>query len=61
VLQPPVAPDLPVWPRTMVSALGAGFAALLLASIAILLLEAWREMRRRKSSPIEPVPRRSSF
>jgi capsular polysaccharide biosynthesis protein len=61
VLQPPVAPDLPVWPRTMVNALGAGFATLTLASIAILLLEAWRETLRRKSSPIEPLPRRSSF
>jgi hypothetical protein len=61
VLQPPVAPDLPVWPRTLVNVLGAGFAALTLISIAILLLEAWRETRRSKSSPIEPVPRRSSF
>jgi len=61
VLQPPVAPDLPVRPRATINALGAGFAVLMLVSISILLLEAWRELHRRKSSPIEPVSRRSSF
>jgi capsular polysaccharide biosynthesis protein len=61
VLQPPVAPDLPVWPRVLVNALGAGFIALMLSSISILLIDAWRELRRRKSFPIEPVCRRSVF
>ena len=57
VLQPPVSPDLPVWPRVLVNALGAGFIALVLSSIYILLIDAWRESRRRKSFPVEPVPR----
>jgi hypothetical protein len=61
VLQPPVAPDLPVWPRVLVNTLGAGFIALILASIAILLVEAWRESRQHKSFPLEPLPRRGAF
>lgn len=61
VLQPPVAPDLPVSPRTMVNSVGAGFAALALTSIAIFLIEAWRQKLRGKSFPIEPVSRRSTF
>jgi hypothetical protein len=61
VLQPPVSPDLPVWPRVLINALGAGFIALMLSSISILLIDAWRELRRRKSFPIEPVSRRSVF
>ena len=51
VLQPPVSPDLPVWPRVMVNALGAGSIALALSSIYILLIDAWQELRRRKSFP----------
>ena len=61
VLQPPVAPDLPVWPHSTVNALGAGFVALMLTSIAILLIEGWRELRRRKLTPMESVSRRSVF
>jgi LPS O-antigen subunit length determinant protein (WzzB/FepE family) len=61
VLQPPVAPDLPVRPRRIIIALGAGFAALMLVSVAIFLLEARRESHRRKTFPIEPVSRKSSF
>jgi capsular polysaccharide biosynthesis protein len=61
VLQPPVAPDLPVWPRSTVNALGAGFVALMLTSIVILLIEGWRELRRRKLTPMESVSRRSVF
>ncbi len=33
VLQPPVAPDLPVWPRVLVNALAGGFIALMLSSV----------------------------
>ncbi len=51
VLQPPVSPDLPVWPRVMVNALGAGSIALALSSIYILLIDAWQELRHRKSFP----------
>jgi capsular polysaccharide biosynthesis protein len=61
VLQPPVSPDVPVWPRVMVNALGAGLVALILAAISFLLVEARRELRQRKSLPLEPVPRRTSF
>ncbi len=58
VLQPPVSPDLPVWPRVLIDALGAGFLALILSSVAILIFDAFRK---RKSVPIDPIPRRSSF
>ncbi len=61
VLQPPVSPDLPVWPRVLVNTLGAGFIALILSSIAILVFEAWRDARHRKSVATEPVPQRSGF
>jgi hypothetical protein len=61
VLQPPVAPDLPVRPRRIIIALGAGFAALTLVSVAIFMLEARRESHRRKTFPIEPISRKSSF
>lgn len=61
VLQPPVSPDLPVWPRVLINALGAGFIALIFSSIAILGFESWRELRHRKSVPSEPAPRRSGF
>lgn len=61
VLQPPVSPDLPVWPRVMANALGAAIVAMIVASIGILLIELWRDSRRRKSVPLEPRPRRSSF
>jgi hypothetical protein len=40
VLQPPVSPDLPVWPRVIVNALATGFIALALLSISILLMDA---------------------
>jgi len=52
VLQPPVSPDLPIWPRVLVNALAAGFIALVLSSISILLIDALRELRRRKSFPV---------
>jgi capsular polysaccharide biosynthesis protein len=58
VLQPPVSPDLSVWPRVLINALGAGFLALILSSITILMFDAFRQ---RKSVPIDPIPRRSSF
>ncbi len=61
VLQPPVAPDLPVWPRVLVNTLGAGFIALIFLSMVILLLEAWRESRKGKSFALEPLPRRGAF
>lgn len=61
VLQPPVAPDLPVRPRATLNALGAGFVGMILSSIFILLIEAWREARRRKSASIEAMSRRSAF
>jgi len=61
VLQPPVAPDLPVWPRVLVNTLGAGFIALIFLSMVILLLEAWRESREGKSFALEPLPRRGAF
>jgi hypothetical protein len=61
VLQAPVSPDLPVWPRVLLDALGAGFIALMLSSISILLIDAGRELRRRKSVPIESVSIRSVF
>jgi len=61
VLQPPVAPDLPVWPRRTLNALGAGFAALMLTAIAVLLREARRNSHQHKASAVEPVPRKSSF
>ena len=60
VLQPPVSPDLPVWPRVLINALGAGFLALILSSVAILIFDAWPNAQR-KSVPIDPIPRRSSF
>jgi hypothetical protein len=61
VLQPPVSPDLPVWPRVMVNALGAGLIALILTAISFLLVEARREQRQPKSLPMDSVPRRTSF
>jgi capsule polysaccharide export protein KpsE/RkpR len=61
VLQPPVAPDLPVWPRVLVNTLGAGFIALICLSIVILLHEAWRESRKSKAFALEPLPRRGAF
>ena len=41
MLQPPVSPDLPVGRAFMVNALGAGFLALMLMSVAIMLLDAF--------------------
>ena len=61
VLQPPVAPDLPVWPRTLVNAVSGGFVALMVVSMAILLMNALHEARYRKPFPSDPPPRRSSF
>jgi hypothetical protein len=61
VLQPPVSPDLPVWPRVVVNSLGAGFIALVISSISILLFGALRELRQRRSVPMESIPRRSGF
>ena len=62
VLQPPVAPDLPVWPRALINALVGGFTALALVSIGLLMLDAWREPLRRGAVQIEPVPpRRTGF
>ncbi len=61
VLQPPVSPDLPVWPRATTNAIGAGFVALLFSSIFILMLEAWNEVRREKPLPKEAVSRRTVF
>lgn len=43
VLQPPVSPDLPIWPRLLLNALGGGFIGLVLTSIFILLVGAWLE------------------
>jgi hypothetical protein len=61
VLQPPVSPDLPVWPRVLVNALGAGFIGLTFASVCILLFGALRESRYRKPFPCDPPPRKSRF
>ena len=62
VLQPPAVPDLPVWPRSLMNALGAAGIALLLVSMVLLALEAWRESRPHGPTQIEPVPpRRTGF
>jgi len=62
VLQPPVAPDLPVWPRVLVNALAGGFIALMLSSACLLMIDGWQESHRRSAVPIEPVPpRRTVF
>ncbi len=61
VLQPPVSPDLPIWPRATVNALGAGFIAMLLASAIIVLMNAMREKRCPKPVASDPSPRKSSF
>jgi capsular polysaccharide biosynthesis protein len=61
VLQPPVAPDLPVWPRTLVNAFLGGFIAMVLASIVILALNALHESRYRKPFPSDPPRRKSAF
>jgi capsular polysaccharide biosynthesis protein len=61
VLQAPVSPDLPIRPQVLVNTLGAGFIALMLSSISILLIYAGQELRRRKSFPMESVSRRSVF
>ncbi|HVN29031.1 MAG TPA: Wzz/FepE/Etk N-terminal domain-containing protein [Candidatus Binataceae bacterium] len=58
VLQPPVAPDLPVRPRRIMNAIGGGFAALMLTSLIVLLLDARRESQKPKVAPIE---RKSGF
>jgi uncharacterized protein involved in exopolysaccharide biosynthesis len=58
VLQPPVAPDLPVWPRDLVNALASAFVALMLSSLCILLLDAWHDSHNRSPISIEPVSRR---
>jgi len=54
ILQSPVSPDLPVRPRVLVNALSAGFIALMLTSIFILLISTLRESRYRKPFPTDP-------
>jgi len=54
VLQPPVAPDLPVWPKSTINAVACGLLAMVLASACLLMIEAWRESRRR----VEPASSR---
>jgi LPS O-antigen subunit length determinant protein (WzzB/FepE family) len=61
VLQPPVAPDLPVRPRRLINAIAAGFAGLMLFACAVLLLEARRNSHRGRAFPIEPASRRTGF
>lgn len=62
VLQPPVAPDLPVWPRVLINTVGGGFLALALLSIGLLIYDKWRDLDRRGTVQIEPVPpRRTGF
>jgi uncharacterized protein involved in exopolysaccharide biosynthesis len=60
VLQAPVAPDLPVWPRRALNALAAGLVTLMATAVAMLLLEA-RRSHQPKGSAVEPVSRKSSF
>jgi uncharacterized protein involved in exopolysaccharide biosynthesis len=59
VLQPSVAPDLPVWPKSLLNAIASGLLAMVLASAALLTVEAWRESRRRHVEPAPP--RRTVF
>jgi hypothetical protein len=61
VLQPPVAPDLPIRPRVLLNALSAGFVALTLSGIAILLSAGWHQIPRRKTSPPQSIARRTAF
>ena len=61
VLQPPVSPDVPVWPRALINALSAGFIAMLLASAIILTIDAFSEARGRKPLFAEPAPKKPSF
>jgi len=49
VLRSPVSSDLPVWPRVMIDTFAAGFAALILAPIMILLVNGLRYARRPSS------------
>ncbi|HLX38707.1 MAG TPA: Wzz/FepE/Etk N-terminal domain-containing protein [Candidatus Binataceae bacterium] len=59
VLQPAVAPDLPIWPKALINALVSGFLAMVLVSACILVIDAWRESRRHRIEP--PSPRRTVF
>jgi hypothetical protein len=59
VLQPPVTPDLPVWPKSLINALASGLLAMALASACLLIVEAWRESRRRRVETVSP--RRTVF
>ena len=59
VLQPPVAPDLPVWPKSIINAIASGLLAMVLLSACLLTVDSWRESRRRSIEPVSP--RRTVF
>ena len=60
VLQPPVSPDIPVWPRVLINTAGAGFIAFVICAISIIVFRTLREVRR-KSLPVEALTKRSGF